>query len=505
MQWPWKKAETGLERELRFHLDSLAEAFERQGMTRSDAMQRARREFGGVDKYTEAARDERRWQPLARLGQDLTFGLRMLRKAPVVTAAAVLSLALGIGATTAILSLVDAVLWRSLPVPHPGQLTEILWQSKGRPRGIYRGASGGGFPDGPLYVADYFSLAGFETMRARAAGRANVAAHMFPTDVSTAFEGATAVAKLRAVSGNYFAVLAAPPALGRLLAPSDDEASAPAAVVVTHRFWQAALRGDQRAPGRLLRVNNQPHVIAGVLPAGLGDIGVGEPVDLYVALRHHPELQDAEGWLRREFSNPRTWAFQLLARRAPGVSSEALRPVLDAAFRASWASPPEKAETAPAIRLQDAAGGLGSIRRDLGNPLRVLGTLVALVLLIACANIANLLLARADARRKEVALRVSLGCGRARLVRQFFTESALLAALGGLLSLGVAYATANFAVSLMPGELRLPFLLDAWTLLATLAVTAATALVFGLYPAWRASNVNAAPAFWTFKSPRSTV
>jgi hypothetical protein len=126
MRLPWNKKESDLELEVRYHLESLAESFERQGLSRVEAVARARREFGGVEQFKEQCRDERRWRSLAQLGQDLAFGLRMLRRAPAVTTAAVLSLALGIGATTAILSLVDAVLWRTLAVPHPEQLTEIL-------------------------------------------------------------------------------------------------------------------------------------------------------------------------------------------------------------------------------------------------------------------------------------------------------------------------------------------------------------------------------------------
>jgi len=494
MQWPWKKAETDLEREVRYHLETMADGFERQGMSRSEALQRARREFGGVDQFKEQCRDQGRWQPFARFTQDLKFGIRMLRKAPAVTVAAILSLALGIGATTAILSLVDAVLWRTLAVPHPEQLTEVLWQSKGRPDGVYGPSSGSMYKDGPLHVADFFSRVTFETMRKQAAGRADIAAHLGRNDVSTSYAGKTAVAQLRPVSGNFFPMLGLRPFAGRLLGPADDEPAAPLTVVVSHHFFASALQGNEKAIGQSLRVNNHSYTIAGVLPASFGGITVGEAIDLYSSLSNSPEMFEEGGWLRREGSDPMTWCYQILARRAPGVSKEALQPMLDPVFRSTWGAQPKQPEDAPHIRLQDAASGLGDLRRGLGDPLSLLFTLVALVLLIACANIANLLLARADSRRKEVALRVSLGCGRARLIRQFFTESALLAACGGLLSLVVAYATANFAVRLMPGNLRLDFAIDGRMLLATLAVTIFTALVFGLYPAWRASQVDAAPA-----------
>ncbi len=494
MQWPWKRAETDLEREMRHHLESLAEGFERQGLDPAEAMRRARKEFGGVGRFKEQCRDESRWQPLSQLGRDVTFGIRMMRRAPVVTAAAILSLALGIGATTAILSLVDAVLWRTLALPQPEQLTEILWQSKGRPEGVYHGSSGSAFQEGPLFVADFFSRAAFDAMRNQAAGRADIAAHLGRDDVSASYAGVTSAAQLRPVSGNFFQMLEVTPLAGRLLGPPDDAAAAPLAIVVSHRFWESALRGERDAVGRPLRVNGRSYTITGVLPAGFAGIVTGESAGLYTTIEQSPAVLDPTSWFHTAPANAVVWYLQLLARRAPGVSNEALQAALDPMFRSTWTAQPKDPETAPAIRLQDASGGLGSLRRQFGNPLSMLFALVGLVLLVACANIAILLLSRADARRKEVALRVSLGCSGARLIRQFFTESALLAACGGVLSLGVAYATANFAVTLMSGDLRLDFAIDVRMIAATLAVTAFTALVFGLYPAWRASRVDAAPA-----------
>jgi predicted permease len=494
MRLPWNRKESDLEREVRYHLESLAESFERQGLSRAEAMARARREFGGVEQVKEECRDERRWRPAFQLGQDIAFGLRMLRKAPAVTAAAVLSLALGIGATTAVLSLVDAVLWRSLAVSQPEQLTEILWQSKGRPDGIYKNSSGSMFRDGPSHVADFFSRSAFEALRSRTNERIEVAGHLDPDDVSTSYSGVTAVARLRPVSGNFFSMLRLQPAAGRLLTPSDDDTGAPLAVVVSDFFWRKNLGGDLKAIGRTLRINNRAYTVTGVLPERFSGITAGDSTDLYTTMEHAPSMLEAESQEKKASTNPLSWYIQLLARRGSGISSEVLKPELDTLFRSTWVGQPKDPATAPTLRLQDASGGIGSLRREFGNPLSILFSLVGFVLLIACANIANLMLARADTRRREVALRVALGCSRSRLIRQFFTESALLAAFGGLLSLAVTYATANFAVSLMPGNLRLDFAIDARMMLATSAVTAFAALAFGLYPAWRAAHMDAAPA-----------
>ena len=494
MRFSWKKNESDLAREVAYHLDCLAESFERQGLSRDEAVARARREFGAVEQVKENCRDERRWRLVASLAQDLTFGARMLRKAPGVTGAAVLSLALGIGATTAIVSLMDAVLWRTLAVPQPEQITDVLWQSKGRPEGVYQNASGSMFPEGPLVIADFFSRQTFDALRTTMAGRVDFAGHLHPTDVSASYSGVSMVATLRPVSGNFFTMLRLQPSIGRLLTPADESAGAPLAVTVSHSFWRKYLGGNSQAPGRTLRINNHVYTITGVLPAAFGGITVGDSTDLYTSIAHAPAMLDPNSFERKFAASPTSWYLQLLGRRIAPVPLEELAPEMDSVFRSTWAREPKKPESAPSITLREASGGIGGLRREFGNPLLLLFALVACVLLVCCANIANLMLARADTRRKEVALRVSLGCSRARLVRQFFTESLLLALIGGALSLVVAYATANSAVTLITSDLRLAFDLDTRMILSTIAITAGAALAFGLYPAWRAAQTDAAPA-----------
>src|SRR5579864_7676784 len=169
MRWPWTKQESELDREVRHHLETLADSFEKQGMSRADAMRQARIEFGGVERVKDECRDESIWSGLMNTLQDVRFGWRMMRKSRAITLAAVVSLALGIGATTAILSLADALLWRTIGAPAPQQLVEILWESKDHPQGLVRGSSGGNYHDGALEVADLFSKGAYEAMRTRAA------------------------------------------------------------------------------------------------------------------------------------------------------------------------------------------------------------------------------------------------------------------------------------------------------------------------------------------------
>ncbi|MBI2686169.1 MAG: ABC transporter permease [Acidobacteria bacterium] len=497
MRWPWKREETELDMELGYHVETLADAFEKQGMSRTEAMRKARKEFGGVDTIKDQCRDESRWNWLAQAGQDVRFGWRMMRKTPSITLAAIATLALGIGATTAILALADAVLWRTLPLPAPEQLTELFWTAKGRADGLVRGSSGSNFPDNGVQVADYFSFQGYRNMRERAAGKAQLAAHMGDTQVSASFAGQVSVSKLRPVSGNFFQTLQVQPFAGRLFTGRDDDAGAPFVIVTTHRFWENQLGADPAAVGKSILMNNRAYTIAGVLARGFTGIVPGDATDLYVTIWQSPEMLIADSFYRKAVNNPLNWVIQLMARRNAGVSQTELDAMLTPAFAASWAAPPKSPEQTPRLRLQDASHGLGALRRRFGDPVWTLLGLVTLVLLISCANIANLLLARAVEREKEAALRVSLGCGNGRLMRQFFTESLLLAMIGGVMGVGVAALLGRLMSTLLPrgaDGLTLTVESDPRALLGTAAVALLAALLFGLYPAWRTARVDASPA-----------
>ena len=218
---------------------------------------------------------------------------------------------------------------------------------------------------------------------------------------------------------------------------SDDNAAAIPVVVVTHRFWAGRLGGNSTAVGQAIRINNIAYSIAGILPQGFLGIVPGEGTDIYAPLLQSPQLLSEDSWFREASVTGESWWLQLIARREPYVTETELRNLLDMPFASSWMARPKSPAGTPHIRISDASHGLGSIRGTFGDPVRILLALVSMVLIVACANIANLLLARAVAREKEVALRVSLGCRTGRLMRQFFTESLMLAAIGGLLVLGL--------------------------------------------------------------------
>jgi len=487
----WKRRESELQREMAHHLHHLAAEYERQGYSREEALRLANREFGGATQVEDRCRDERRWAWMTGLRQDIVFGWRMMRRNPVITAAAVISLALGIGANTAIVSLMDRVLWRDLPLPNPQQLTLVHWMGHGFPfPELADSASGSMSRAGGWDVADFFSHPAFAQMRKSVSALASVVAFTYPDQVSVSFAGRPTVARERAVSGNFFATLQVRPQFGRLLSDNDDTYAAPAVVMVAHRFWVRALGSDPAVAGRAITINNETYVIAGVLEPAFYGLAPGDAAEIYAPLHHASFLHARSGETQNTLENNRYWGMQLLARRATGVTETQLEPAMDAAFRASWAKAPKNLAAAPRISLDAGRRGLGILRDDLREPLLVLGGLVTLLLVIACVNLANLLLARANARQKELAMRISLGCGRARLMRQLFTESALLAILGGIAGVGIAWLIATMLGRFLTGHetIAIGFTLD-WRMLAMVASVAAVALLaFGLFPAWQASR-----------------
>ncbi len=493
MRIPWKRAEAEMESEIAHHLHHLAAEYKRQGCSDEEALLRAKRDFGGREQVKEQCRDERRWAWLNGLHQDVIFGLRIMRKAPVVTLAAALSLALGIGANTAIISLMDVVLWRDLPVPSPQQLTLVKWQV---PRDVSReiidgGAGSMGPEDGGETVGDFFSYHSFRTLRQRVSNRATLAAFIgFSEPVSISYAGRPTVAQERGVSGNFFSTLELKPELGRLFSDDDDTYNAPATAVVSYRFWVRALDSDPAVIGRGMRINNRPYVITGVLPRDFYGLVPGDGTEIYTAL-HHAAFMLNTGQGKLPLDNDRFWCVSILARLAPGVTAAQLRPALDTIFPATWSRRPKDLSKAPRIRLDEGERGLGFLRREFRNPLLVLGGLVALLLGIACTNIANLLLARATARQKEIAMRISLGCSRSRLIRQFLTESALLAALAGAASIVVSYLTANLLGQFLAERDGLPISIALdWHIVLIVGFTSMLALLlFGLFPAWRAATL----------------
>jgi putative ABC transport system permease protein len=465
--------------EMRFHLETRADDLERAGFTRDEALRRARLEFGTIESAKEDCRQARGVRFLDELAQDLRYALRLIRKAPGFTAAAVLSLGLGIGANTAIFSLMDAVMLRTLPVVQPHNLRFV----------------GHGRDDRPGTMSNYPL---FERYRALASVFSGVTAFTPAVFKMMTAEGLENVTGLW-VSGNFHGVLGVPVTLGRGFGADDDRNTAsPPVAVISDSFWTRRLGRDPSVLGRTLTLNGRIVTIVGVTPARFSGMAPGSNPDLTLPLFVRA-LDDPEYLAMHD-----TWTDLTIVARlnASATESEALA-ATDAVFQ-QYMSQPENSwirkyapdNYAKAILLP-AAKGTFTLRRQYETALTVLMGMVAVVLLIASVNVANLLLVRSTTRAKEVAIRLCVGGARSRLIRQFLTESVLLAACGGALGILIANWGATAIMHLFSAaenRMLLDVSLNARVLAFTSIVSAITGIAFGIVPAVKATRVDLTPA-----------
>ena len=573
-----------LDEDIRDHIARETQDNIERGMSPEEARYAAMRKFGNVTRVKEETRAVWTFVWLEQLAQDIRYGLRMLRKSPGFSAVAILTLALGIGANTAIFSLIDAVMLRSLPVEYPSQLVLLTWGAHNSPN-VRSYQSAGDCANDMRLGAKNPGGCSFSEPMFREIAQANIfsgtAAFANTGRLDLTGNGSPSVINGQLVSGDFFRTMGLKAATGRLLDATDDKPAAAPVAVLNYGYWQSAFGGSRDVIGRTIELNNVPFTIVGVAEQRFTGITPGSDYDVWLPLSDAQRITDTMRWRDRQ-NDVSYWWIVIIGRLKPGTQLAQAQAPVSGLFRnemlhgavqlfhegeatappgalaggtgakamsavpqrapgtiplqiqrqavgapmpqsagnravmmtappgAAPAGVPRGSETAngpktlataadnPEIILVPAQSGLTGTRTRYSNPLYVLMLAVGIILLIACANIAGLMLARAAARQKEMAVRLALGAGRARIVRQLFTESIMLSVLGGALGILFAYwgahAIVSFVSSNQPRPMGFATGVDLRVLGFTVAVSLLTGILFGIAPTFRSAHVDLTPA-----------
>lgn len=469
--------ERDLERELAFHIERQMQDLVAQGVEPGEAERQARLAFGGVEQTKERCRDARGVRWVEDFFGDCRYGIRLLRRSPGFTCAAVISLALGIGANTAIFSLMDLVMLRSMPVREPDRLVQFQ---------KYHPKYGRGAISYPLFERFGRELRSFEGLLAQASlGRREIR-----------IDGQVDEADIELVSGAYYSVLGVRASAGRTFTAEVDRAlGASPVAVISNGYWKRRFGSDPSAVGRTFQLDQTVFTIIGVTPPEFFGMSVGRAPDITLPLAMEGLARGGEWWLKNAHFN---WLSVMgrirdghsLAQARAEVKAFYSRVIADEAARAEK-EVLKQAALGQRLELEPAGNGFDELRRRFSEPLAILMGVVALVLLIACANIANLLLAKSAARQREIAVRLAIGAGRGRIVRQLLTEGLLLSIAGGALGVMLAYWLANGLVTMMSNggqRMALQVRPDLRVLVFAAAASVTACILFSLAPAIQATR-----------------
>jgi len=496
--WRWKRRETELDKEVRCHLEMAARERAERGEKKEEAERAARREFGNVELVKEVTREVWGWRWLRDFVQDVRYGLRMLRKSPGFAAVAVLTLALGIGANTAIFSLIDVVLLRPLPVRDSEHVVLLKWRAHNGPS--FQSYSSFGYchidQDGTEREGCSFSYPFFEQLRSQAWIFSNVTAFAGSPGLHLVRGGNRIKVSSPLVSGEFFQTLDVRVVLGRTLQPSDDVPSAAPVTLLSYGYWQNEFGGDRSIVGKTLYLDHIPVTIVGVAEPNFSDLIPGQTSDMWLPLTLYSRVKP--DWSGRGLDDNAMGWLTIVGRLKPGVSLAQAQTAVSLFFRNEMlhgAKPLSKEADDPRISLLPVQKGIVGNRWLYEKPFYILMIAVSMVLLIACSNVGGLMLARTASRQKEIAVRLALGAGRARVMRQLLTESILLAVTGGAIGVFLAYwSLAALRSSDWLGPIH-DFAVkpDARILGFTVLVAVLAGIIPGLAPAFRGTRVDLTP------------
>ena len=445
---------------------------------------------------------------MERVWSDLHFAVRTMRRNPAFTTVVVLTLAVGIGANTALFSIVNAVLLKPLPVRNPQELALMVWDAENRQfviEGGYDGSASSDYSTSGHLQGTSFPYITFERMRRATDTFADVFAFATNEKVNVVAEGQAELASGQFITGDYYHGLGVRAWRGRLLAESDEASGASPAAVITWRYWQRRFAGDSGVLGRVVTINNVRFTIVGITPPEFSAaVQLDETADVTLPISTEPLVRSQNP----RMTKPGLWWLRIMARLRPGVSREQAQTRLDPIFQQSvvdaWSQLPEtRKQTAkitsrdyPHLFVRPGAQGDEFARRQYHGPLEILMAVVGLVLLIACINVANLLLAKGSGRQSEFAMRLALGARRSRLMRQTLTESLLLSAIAGIVGCAFAFWGKQLLLGWtqwIRGDTAFDVSLDLRVLGFTAGISVLTGIVFGMAPAWRAGQAQLTP------------